>query len=276
MLSRRQFVAAGLAAGRLSGMQAGCQTNAWPIGDYTAFLDVLQRIRKLDYRGFETSFRNLQSRFSEAPATRAAIEKTGLRFLGIHIFLTSYDQRTALAPWDQITAVADGGAALGAEMLILSGRSVGSGAQAVGRKADTLSRAGEYCRKRGLGLAYHNHDLEFAHNGAEMEEMLRRTSPELVSLVFDAGHAYVGGVNAAAFVKRHSRRMRGIHLRDFRNGKQVPLGQGDFDLRGLAEALREVRWSGWLINEEERPNDVRPGDAVVQPARRHLRSIFGV
>jgi len=276
MLSRRKLILGAplLLAPKL---QVGCQTNAWPItpGDFAQFLTVLERVRKLGFSGFETSFRNVQDRFDGAGAARAQIGKAGGGFLGVHIFLPEYDPETAIAPWDLLSRVADGGSALGAQRMIVSGRAV-SGAAAIGRKAGALNRAGAYCRKRGLGFAYHNHNFEFAGGGAEIEALLDQTDPALVHLALDAGHAYVGGVSVAVFFARHHRRIQVIHLRDFRAGKQVPLGQGEFDLGPLAGAIRKSEWAGWLVNEEERPNDVRPGDAVVEPARNHVRKIFGV
>ncbi len=285
MLSRRSLLAtlplASFAA-RRTRPRLGCQTNAWPIraGDFADLLGVLRRIRALGYEGFETSFRNLAGRFGEAAQTRAVLEKTGLRMLGVHIFLLEYDQETALASWDLATQVADGGAALGTERLILSGRGLYRDgrvdAEALRRKAGALNRIGDYCRRKGLGLAYHNHDVEFRGGGLEIEGLLKGTDPGLVHLMWDAGHAYIGGVRPVEFFTRHARRIDGLHLRDFRAGNQVPLGQGEFDLKPLAAAVRKAGWQGWLVNEEERPNDVRPGDAVVEPALRHLREVFGI
>jgi inosose dehydratase len=284
MLRREFLIAAPLATamGQISSsrLRAGCQTNAWPIADFPQFLDVLERIRKLDYQGFETSYRNLQNRFDKVGETKPQIANKHLRFLGIHIFLLQYDSETSVAPRPLIVQVATGGAALGAERLILSGQGLGASGPpdrvAVRKKAAALTSAAEYCRGLKMGLAYHNHDVEFRYGAVQMDGLLAETDPKQVHLILDAGHAFVGGADVVKFFMRHHARIDGMHLRDFRGGKQVPLGQGEFDLRPLAAAVRETGWSGWLINEEERPNDVRPGDAVVEPARRHLRNVFGV
>ena len=287
MISRRElFVGTPLLIGQPAkarqAPRAGCQTNAWPIeaGNFAQFLAVLDRVRQLGFSGFETGFRNAQGRFDAPAFARAEIEKTKLRFLGVHIFLTACDPQDSIPAWDLLSRVADGGSALGAERLIVSGRAVSVGGKldiaAVGRKSDALSRAGEYCRKKGIAFAYHNHNFEFTAAGAEMEELIRRTDPALVGLALDAGHAYAGGVDVVRFFRRHSRRIHLIHLRDFRGGQQVPLGQGEFNMAPLARAIRESAWAGWLVNEEERPNDVRPGDAVVEPARKHVKKVFGI
>ncbi len=284
-LLRREFLAAAtsVAFGKSKGVRAGCQSNAWRIPDYPAFLGVLDRIKAHGYAGFETGFRNLQKRFGDTVATRLEMEKRGLVFLGIHIFLLEYDPETSIAPWDLLASVADGGAALGAERLILSGRSLAD-AGARKNKAAALNRTGEYARKRGLQLAYHNHDAEFRNGGAEIEELMAATDGGLVRMVLDAGHAWFGGGDVPAFFNKHHQRIDGMHLRDFRRrgatkedpDPQVALGLGVNDLAPLVAAVRRHRWQGWVINEEERLNDGRPGDTAIGPARAHVRKLFGV
>jgi sugar phosphate isomerase/epimerase len=55
------------------------------------------------------------------------------------------------------------------------------------RVAAALSRAGEAARKRGLRVAYHNHDFEFARMGGVLpyDVLLEHTDPALVWLEMD-------------------------------------------------------------------------------------------
>jgi sugar phosphate isomerase/epimerase len=64
-----------------------------------------------------------------------------------------------------------------------------------------------------------------------------------------------------------------MHLRDYKNGEQVPLGGGDFPLQAVVEVIRQTGWSGWVLNEEERLTS-RPGDSAVKPARDALFKAF--
>ena len=186
MLATRSSAAA--AAPRL-----GCQTNAWPIkpGDFSGFLGVLGDLKALGFEGFETSFRNVQGQYADAAPARARIEQTGVAFFGVHIFLTEYDPRTRVAPMDLVKATADGGAALGAQRLILSGAGLvkdGQMAEAdLALKAAGLEEAARYCRTRNLAFAYHNHGPEFALDGAEIKGLIARTDPALVSFLVDCG-----------------------------------------------------------------------------------------
>jgi len=96
-----------------------------------------------------------------------------------------------------------------------------------------------------------------------------------VGLLLDAGHAFRAGIDVADFVGRHAERLTGVHLRDFRSGRQVPLGDGDFPLDAVARALRGKSWSGWVLAEEEREDGSKPGLSAMRPARLALERAFG-
>jgi inosose dehydratase len=268
-----------LAANRMIGapqssIHLGCQTNAWPINpqDFSSVLAVIRKLKDWAYDGFETGFANVQPQFADPSAAKAAISAIGVRFFGVHIFLQEYDRETLVAPAGLYERVAAGGASLGAERLILSGAPVRS-QRDLTNKAAALNRAGEFVASRGLTLAYHNHDTEFRKDGGEIEELLSATDPAKVGLVLDAGHAFEAHADIPAFIQKHSKRIVGFHLRDYKNGEQVPLGAGEFPLEEVAKAIRQTQWNGWILNEEERLTS-KPGDAAAKPARDALFRAF--
>lgn len=278
-MTRRECIAllpAGLAAApAIRGLHTGCQTNAWKINpsQFPDLLSALGAIRSLGFEGFETGFRNVQEQFGQAAVARSQLSKTGLRFFATHIFLDQYDPRTSIAPFDLIIRVAEGAAALGSERLILSGAPVGT---AVSEKAAALNRAGEFCRTKKLRLAYHNHSPEFTNGAAEIQALMGATDGERVHFVIDAGHAMRTGVNLAEFFSRYRDRIDGLHLRDFRDDLQVPLGSGSFDYQPLAAAVKKAKWGGWVLAEEERLSGEKPGATAAGPARETIRRLFGV
>ena len=263
-----------LTHGAASDVHLGCQTNAWPIdaSDFSSVLAVIAKIKNYGYDGFETGFANVQGQFDSAAEAKRRLDAIGIRFFGVHIFLAQYDPETSVAPAVLYERVATGAAKLGAERLILSG------APAVDelarkRKSEALNQAAGFAARSGLGFAYHNHGPEFANGGAEIEFLLRQTNPARVNFLLDAGHAFHAGADVPGFVRKHHQRLAGMHLRDFKNGEQVPLGSGDFPLQAVADVIRETGWRGWLLNEEERLTS-KPGDAAVKPARDALFHTF--
>ena len=259
----------------------GCQTNAWKIDphDFSTFLRVLEQIRGFQFEGFETGFANVQMQFGNAVA-RQQIERFGLRFIGIHIFLSAYDPLTSIAPASLYQRVAAGGAGLGADCLILSGAPVTSEERlnepALHRKTRALMEAARYAQRQGLRFAYHNETPECMVQGLEIKALVRETDPSLVGFLLDAGHAYQAGFDVPPFFRKNFKRIVGIHLRDYRGGQEVPLGQGNFDLGGLAKAVVQTGWSGWLIAEEDYSNGFKPGNSAINVARQSIRQAFHI
>jgi sugar phosphate isomerase/epimerase len=260
-----------------SGIQFGCQTNAWAIDpkNFDSFIAVLEKIKEVGYAGFETGFFNLLSEFDAPEIARRRIADTGLAFFGIHIFLPPdhLDHATGLPPSSLYEKVAHGGVALGAQHLIFSGAPATTSDE-LKRKMEALNAAGTFSKSLGLPFAYHNHWWEFESKVGEIEELYSQTDPALVSFLLDAGHAYRGGADVLAFLSVHSKRIVGLHLRDYKDGKQVPLGQGSFPLAEVAATLKQLQWKGWVLNEEEREDGTKGGLSVIEPAFKALRGAF--
>ncbi|MGD0295626.1 MAG: sugar phosphate isomerase/epimerase family protein [Bryobacteraceae bacterium] len=280
MIARRAFVmglaSSYLLADSMRGISLGCQTNAWPVDParFDTLLTVMGKIRELGFAGFETGFRNLESQAENIEAARQKIASSGLQFFGVHIFLSQYDEATHIAPAELYEKVCQTGGALGAQRLILSGAPVSSGDE-LARKVAGLHQAAVSAKKRGMKLAYHNHNKEFSNSAWEFQGLLRLTDPSEVGFLLDAGHAFQGGADVPAFLEENHRRISGLHLRDFRDGRQVPLGSGDFPLAQVAVVLKKTGWRGWVLAEEEREDGSKPGEHAVAPAIAALREQFG-
>src|ERR1700722_8833181 len=261
MITRRKLMqnAALLAAGPLAKawtpqkprIQLGAQTNAWAIDPthFDSFLGVLDQIKKTGYSGFETGFLNLRPQFKSPETAHSSIASTGLTFFGIHIFIPPdrNDPATHLPPSALYEEVAHGGVALGAQRLIFSAAPAPT-TEDLKRKIVALNAAGAFSKNVGLPLAYHNHWWEFQSHVDEIEELYRKTDPALVSFLLDAGHAYRGGADVPAFLRQHHDRIVALHLRDYSNGQQVPLGSGTFPLAEVTATLKSLKWKGWVLN----------------------------
>jgi sugar phosphate isomerase/epimerase len=253
----------------------GCQANAWPlkVGDFAGLLRVFRKARELGYVGCECNVRFVQDEFSRAADVRKAMEATGVQFIGPHTSMANSKS-------EAFAGVAAGAAALGAQRVVMSGTGLSPEgtfeATALKEKATELERLGKICRQNGIRLAYHNHNPEFANHNAEIEALAKSTSAELVDLLMDAGHGYLGGGNPAEFMSRNSSRIFGCHVKTF-HGKdeQKPLGQGDFGFEALAAAIKETGWKGWIISEEG-GNPRYANNAALGPDRAYIRKVFGV
>jgi len=266
-------------ASRQPKIKFGVQLNAFPIDpkNFDTFTAALAQVKQIGYQGFESGFANVMAQFAAPDEARAKIEQTGLTFFGIHIFLPApkYDPQTFIAPASLYEPVARGGKSLGAEHLILSAIEPANEKE-LQQKIDGLNTAGRFARSVGLTLAYHN---EYESPGAadELEALYKRTDPSLVSFVLDAGHAYRIGIQVPSFIRAHAKRIVGFHLRDYtKDGRLVSLGQGTFPLQAVADTLKQIGWSGWVENEEEREDHSHTGLTVIAPAYKAMKEAFAL
>jgi inosose dehydratase len=279
-ISRRSFLAASSAAflwGKSGTIRVGCQANGYnpKQGDFPGLLKILESMKSLGYVGFECNYRFVEGEFYRAAAAREQMERTGVKFIGAHMSMKQVDGPNG-------SSIVAGVASLGADCIVMSGGGLSPEGRfehsALMEKAKEIDRLGRVAQEKGLRLAYHNHNPEFANHNAEIEGLAENTDPKLVSFLMDAGHGYLGGGNPAAFMSRHSKRIYGVHLKTFRGKQtsgQVPLGEGDFGFEDLAAAVKKTGWSGWLITEEG-GGPSGGNTAAIGPDREYIRRIFGV
>jgi sugar phosphate isomerase/epimerase len=277
MLTRRSLLA-GMAASTVvsaqnSPLKVGCQANAWPLeeGNFAQLLDALREMHEIGYRGFECNIRFVRGQFGTAGQARKAIEATGVQFIGAHM---SIDQ--ALTPG--FAERAAGVAALGGERIVMSAKGLAPNGIfshfEVQRKAAKMIETADTSKRNGVRIAYHNHNDEFANGNAEVDALARMIGPETMDFLVDAGHGYLGGGDPAAFLAKHPTRVFGFHIKTFKGKQQVPLGEGDFGFEKLAAAIRDAKWTGWLINEEGGGTKLG-NQAAVRPDREYIRRVFG-
>ena len=265
-------------------IRVGCQTRAYgsPIRDRALLLAALDDLAATGYEGFETNFASLESSFDDPGPMRGEVEKRQLQLIGLHgtvNFMNPANLEKDRAQFDRLAKASKG---LGSELLILSSSS-GVPRDSDGRvdgaalklRCEELNRVGAICRTLDLRLAIHNHANETANNGEELEAILEGTEPRNVSVLMDL--AYVNGahINVPAFFRKHYRRTVGLHVRDQRDGKEVNLGEGNLDLKGIAEALRDTRWSGWVILEVNKRPDISSRQ-LIENSRKYMREVMKI
>ncbi len=288
MFSRREFLVSAPLAAALPALaraatgptnHVGCQANAWQIrsGDFADLLKRVGDMKRLGFADFECNVRFVEGQFADAKSARRQIEQTGMIFFGPHTGLGQ--------PAEHLDRLIEGAASLGAKRFALSGANKNLTKEGkldeelLKKKVEAVARLAKRCRDAGLRLVYHNHVAEFAARGAEIEALLKRTDPQTVFLLLDIGHAFRGGADVVAFFTKHHARIDAMHLRDIRDKKQVPIGQGELDYAGLAAAVGKTGWPGWLTVEEEnlwKSADHDKLESVLETDRRAIRKFFGV
>jgi inosose dehydratase len=136
---------------------------------------------------------------------------------------------------------------------------------------NTTHRVADLIRDNfGLTLVYHPHAETHVEYEDQIEKFLEQTDPSRVSLCLDTGHhAYRGG-DPISFLRRHSKRIAYLHLKNVDKEiqrkvqtQQIPFGPavamgmfcepslGIVDFAAFRDALSEVNYNGWITVEQD-------------------------
>src|SRR5687767_10956933 len=161
-----------------------------------------------------------------------------------------------------------------------------------------VDRVARNAREHGITTAFHPHAASYVEAPHEIERLLAGTDAALVGLCLDTGHVAYGGANPALLAKDHGGRVKHVHLKDLRRrvhqdavrrgidfrdavgeGVFAPLGDGDLDLRGTLDELRDAGYDGWLVVEQDIRLGITPEAAPLADAlrsREFIRQAIGV
>lgn len=134
---------------------------------------------------------------------------------------------------------------------------------------ERLSTLAHYLEDRGLSMAYHYHLGTVVDGEDDIERFVAHTDRS-VGFVIDTGHAALGGINAERLIRNHPDRVVHVHAKDVRRkvfddnlgrggsfldgvlaGMFTAPGDGDLDFRGIAQALIDIGYDGWVVVEAE-------------------------
>jgi inosose dehydratase len=147
--------------------------------------------------------------------------------------------------------------------------------------ADRLTRG-------GIRLAYHHHMGTVIENEGEIDRLMGATG-DSVGLLLDTGHLAFAGVDPAALVRRHGRRISHVHCKDVRGdvlawvqaadvsfldavvaGVFTVPGDGSIDFSAVLAALMAAEYHGWLVVEAEQDPAKAPPLAYARLGFAHL------
>lgn len=136
--------------------------------------------------------------------------------------------------------------------------------------AARLAKAGEVCRKVGLGLAYHPHAFEFEPIGSvrPIDVLLNQTPPQLLGLELDTFWASLAGIDPVRMVERYRGRIPLVHLKDKARGTPVQydearvprdafkeIGQGEIDFGAFLPAAARAGVKYYYVEQDYCPGN---------------------
>ena len=137
------------------------------------------------------------------------------------------------------------------------------------RFGERLNALASYVEGQGLKFAYHFHLGTVVERPEDLDQFVAHTASN-VGFVVDTGHAALGGVDAAALIRRHPGRVVHVHTKDVRRGVFARVqadgksfldgvlagmftapGDGDLDFTAVMRALADIGYAGWIVIEAE-------------------------
>jgi len=154
-----------------------------------------------------------------------------------------------------------------------------------------MNALGKMAQDFGLTLGYHPHFGTIGETRKGLGRVLEATDPQYVKLIADVAHLALGGSDPAEVIRTYGQRLCFLHLKDARKevvaiarqnrnlveGKGPPfceIGLGMVDFAAVVQALRAVRFSGWVVVELDTGNSTLGGpDASAAENSNALRKL---
>ncbi len=206
---------------------------------------LLEKIANTGIRGYEPIIESHQ----ELPGLAARLQKHGLEMRSIYVNSVLHDESKADQSIETVIGLASAASKLGAKIVVTNPSPIRWGGnedksdRQLRFQARSLDRLGAELRKRGLTLAYHNHDAELRQGGREFHHMLTATAPENVKFCLDSHWVFrgCGDSEVAVFdaLKHYHNRIVELHLRQSNSGvwNEAFAMQGDINYVGVLRFL---------------------------------------
>lgn len=142
--------------------------------------------------------------------------------------------------------------------------------------------AAEAAIRNGFPLALHPHMFRRIQTARDAQEEFER-HPDGLYFLPDTAHLTVAGEDALDVITRHYDRIKAIHLKDwtaefgrayqFYSKGFVELGEGDVPLKEILTYLRDRRYDGWMIVEQDHSKNCTD---TIQQCRDWLWTTFSI
>lgn len=155
---------------------------------------------------------------------------------------------------------------------------------------DGLHHIGTIAKENGMAIVYHHHMGTGVQTQSEINHLMEKTDPTLVSLLFDTGHLVFAGGNPLQILKEYGNRIKHVHLKDLRQNVFIKVkedglsfldsvkagiftvpGDGMIDYQPIFHELKSQNYQGWFIVEAEQDPDKANPLEYAKKARTFIR-----
>lgn len=138
-----------------------------------------------------------------------------------------------------------------------------------------LNTSAEACKKAGITMAYHNHDMEFKEVDGKVPYhlLLSETNPATLKMELDLAWATKAGVDPVELFKQHPGRFPLWHVKDIAKNLETlePVGEGIVDFRRIFANAETAGLKHFFV-EHDMPADPY---ASISTSFANLKKILG-
>lgn len=211
--------------------------------------EVISKISHIGYRYIEMFDGNLDKFDGNEEQLEKIFENTGTNLLGVYVGANYIYQDAFEDELAHIEETMRKAQRFGAKHLVLGGGAI----RATGNIKDdyivlakNLDRIAEVAKKYDLVASYHPHLGSAVEKPEEIDQLFSLTN---ISFCPDIAHLAAGGGDALDLIKKYYDRIVYVHFKDLKDGKFMPLGQGDISLVEIIEFLQEKKYQGDYLVE---------------------------
>lgn len=147
-----------------------------------------------------------------------------------------------------------------------------------------LTEIGKRVADYGIQTGFHNHMGSMGQAPEGVAAILAASDPKYLKLELDTAHYAQGGGDPAAAIRKYSKRLLFLHLKDVKANTSksgyefTELGAGRVDFPAIFTALKAIDFRGWGIVEldGERPGDDRTPKQSAEISKTYLEQKVGV
>lgn len=156
-----------------------------------------------------------------------------------------------------------------------------------------LTELAKWMADQGMPMAYHHHMGSIIESEDDVNWLMEGSGPEL-RLCFDTGHLLFGGGDVMATLDRWADRVQHVHFKDIRPdvvkdvrendrsfldaviaGAFTVPGDGCIDFQSVANKLKAMDYSGWIVVEAEQDPAKAPPYEYSKKGYEHIVEVCG-
>ncbi len=165
---------------------------------------------------------------------------------------------------DRIRRAAARTAELGAPHFVVGGgakRFNGTRDEDFSKLGAALEQVVGIAKENGLTAHYHPHLTTIVEGPEEVRRIFSQTS---IDFCPDTAHLAAAGGDPAEMIREHADRISYIHLKGLQREPFAftPLDRGDIDTAPILQAMRDIKFNGWVTVELDAWNDPRKGAEI--------------